>query len=239
MRFEKDTDSEHISTHFDVELEQIKSHLMAMGGLVEQQLADALAALAKRDNQLAEKAQKSDKQINQMEMTIDDECIRIIACRQPAASDLRLVVAISKATRDLERIGDETCRIARYAKKMLEEDISVEGGTEARHIGRDVSEMVRNSLIAFARYDAELAYQVAREDFKIDKEYKFAMRALVTNMMEDPRYIASSMNIIWILRSLERIGDHACNISNHLIYLVKGINVSHSSLEQIKETVRE
>jgi phosphate transport system protein len=122
---------------------------------------------------------------------------------------------------------------------MLEEDISLEGDIEARHIGRHVSEMVRNSLTAFARYDAELAYQVAREDFKVDEEYKFAMRALVTDMMEEPRHIARSMNIIWILRSLERIGDHACNISNHLIYLVKGINVSHSSLEQIKETVRE
>jgi phosphate transport system protein len=237
MEFDKETHSEHISTHFDAELEQIKSNLMAMGGLVEQQLADALAALASRDALLAERAQKSDKKINQMEMTIDEECIRIIARRQPAASDLRLVVAISKANRDLERVGDETCRIARYATKMLREDVP--SNTEVRHIGRHVSEMVRNSLTAFARYDTELAYQVAREDFKVDEEYKFAMRALVTDMMEEPRHVARNMNIIWILRSLERIGDHACNISDHLIYLVKGINVSHSSLEQIKETVRE
>lgn len=237
MKFDKESHSEHISTHFDAELEQIKSNLMAMGGLVEQQLADALAALASRDALLAERAQKSDNKINQMEITIDEECIRIIARRQPAASDLRLVVAISKANRDLERVGDETCRIARYATKMLRE--GVPSNTEVRHIGRHVSEMVRNSLTAFARYDTELAYQVAREDFNVDEEYKFAMRALVTDMMEEPRHVARNMNIIWILRSLERIGDHACNISDHLIYLVKGINVSHSSLEQIKETVRE
>ena len=239
MEFNKDAHSDHISQQFNAELEQIKTHLMAMGGLVEKQLTDALNAMIEGDSSLAERARQTDKQINMMDLTIDEECTRIIARRQPAASDLRLVVAISKAVSDLERIGDESCRIARHAIKLVEEGESPRGYTETRQIGNHVSEMVRDSLTAFARYDTDLAYRVAKEDEAVDEEYKFAMRSLITYMMEDPRSIARTMNIIWILRSMERIGDHARNIAQHLIYLVKGVNVSHSSPEQIQKSLNE
>ena len=148
-------------------------------------------------------------------------------------------MAISKAPNDLERIGDEAARIARHAENLVQEGESPFGYAETRHIGALIREMLNSALTAFARYDTELAYQVVKKDKQVDDEYKSAMRALVTYMMEDPRSISRTLNIIWVLRSLERIGDHSRNICQHLIYLVKGINVSHSSLKQIKKTLSD
>jgi phosphate transport system protein len=229
----KDGHVDHISQQFNAELDDIRTQLMTMGGLVEQQLKDAMTALKEGDSALVKTAIKADQEVNGMEMHMDEQCTRIIARRQPAASDLRLIIAISKAVADLERMGDEICGIASNAGKLIEEGAVDQGYTQIRHISDLVATMVRDALTAFARYDADLAYEVAKRDNEVDKEYKFAMRALVTQMMEDPRTIAQSMHTIWILRSLERVGDHAQNVAEHLFYLVKGINVSHSSVEQM------
>ncbi len=237
MEFDKDAHTDHISQDFNDELEAIKSHLMTMGGIVEKQISDSLEALIKGNAALAERAQEVDKQVNRWEVTIDELCARIIARRQPAASDLRMIIAISKATHDLERIGDEATRIAKHAEFLAKEGESPAGYAETRHIGTLVGEMLGNALTAFARYDTDKAYEVAQRDKEVDEEYKSAMRSLVTYMMEDPRSISRVLNVIWVLRSLERIGDHSRNISQHLIYLVKGVNVSHSSLKQMKKTL--
>jgi phosphate transport system protein len=232
----KDGHVGHISQQFNTELDEILTHLMTMGGLIEQQLKDAILGLKSGDTELLQGAIKADDQINIMEMHLDEQCTRIIARRQPAASDLRLVIAISKAVADLERMGDEICRIANSANKLTK-GFPGEGYAQVRHISDLVATMVSDSLTAFARYDADLAYEVAKRDDEVDQEYKFAMRALVTQMMEEPQTIKQSMHIIWMLRSLERVGDHAQNVAQHLIYLVKGINVSHSSVAQMHATL--
>jgi phosphate transport system protein len=170
-----------------------------------------------------------------MELMIDEHCTMIIARRQPAASDLRLIIAISKAVNDLERMGDEASRICRHAIELVEEGESQRGYQEVRHIGSLVRAMVKDVLTAFARNDAELAYEVAKQDKAVDQEYRTAMRSLMTFMMEDSRAISSCLNVIWVLRSLERIGDHARNMAEHLIYLVSGTDVRHTPLDEMRE----
>lgn len=239
MDLTKDAHTHHISQQFNEELEQVKNSLLEMGGLVERQVGDAIRALVEADSALAQKVVEKDAAINAMEMLIDEECTRIIARRQPAASDLRLVIAVSKAVNDLERIGDESAKIARMAIKLCEEGESPRGYVEIRHIGDRVRRMTQEALTAFARLDVETALQVAQEDKDVDQEYQSAMRELVTFMMEDPRSISRVLNVIWSLRSLERIGDHARNISEDVIYLVKGKDVRHTSLAEIVRTVRD
>jgi len=239
MDLTKDAHSHHISQQFNDELEQVKNHLLEMGGLVERQVGDAIKALIDADSELAAKVVKSDKRINQMELDIDEECTRIIARRQPAASDLRLVIAASKAVNDLERIGDESAKIARLAIQLCEEGESPRGYVEIRHIGDRVRRMTQEALTAFARLDVENALTVAQEDKDVDMEYESAMRELVTFMMEDPRSIKRVMNVIWALRALERIGDHARNIAEDVIYLVKGKDVRHVSLDEMARQIEE
>ncbi|MCP5325944.1 MAG: phosphate signaling complex protein PhoU [Oceanospirillaceae bacterium] len=239
MDLTKDAHTHHISQQFNEELEQVKNSLLEMGGLVERQVGDAIRALVEADSALAQKVVEKDAAINAMEMVIDEECTRIIARRQPAASDLRLVIAVSKAVNDLERIGDESAKVARMAIKLCEEGESPRGYVEIRHIGDRVRRMTQEALTAFARLDVETALQVAQEDKDVDQEYQSAMRELVTFMMEDPRSISRVLNVIWSLRSLERIGDHARNISEDVIYLVKGKDVRHTSLADIVRTVRD
>lgn len=231
----KDDYGHHISQQFNAELEEVRSHFLAMGGLVEKQVIDAIRALIDADSRLAEEVQRNDQQINQMETQIDEEVVRILARRQPAASDLRFLIAIGKSLTDLERIGDEASKVARYALALVEEGQSPRGYVEARHIGTQVSEMLHDALDAFARFDADLAFEVMQADGAIDTEYKTALRALMTFMMEDPRSISRVMNVMWVLRSLERIGDHARNISEQLIFLVKGTDVRHTSYEQVRQ----
>ena len=233
----KDNYSDHISGQFNEELEQIRTQLLTMGGIVERQVHDAIEALLNNDAELAEQSQKVDKQTNDMEVMIDEQCTTIIARRQPTASDLRLIIAVSRSTTNLERMGDEASRICRHAIELSEEGESQRGYQEIRHIGNLVREMVKDVLTAFARGDAELAYSVAKMDKSVDQEYRSAMRSLATYMMEDPRSISGVMNVIWVLRSLERIGDHARTVAHHLIYLVSGTDVRHESLKQIKKTV--
>lgn len=170
----------HISAQFNAELEEVRSHLLAMGGLVEKQVNDAVTALIEADSGLAQQVREIDDQINQMERNIDEECLRILARRQPAASDLRLIISISKSVIDLERIGDEATKIARRAIQLCEEGEAPRGYVEVRHIGDQVRNMVRDALDAFARFDADLALSVAQYDKIIDREYKTALRELAT-----------------------------------------------------------
>ena len=226
----KDSLTHHISAQFNAELEEIRSHLLAMGGLVEKQVNDAVNALVDADSGLAQQVRDVDQQINQMERDIDEECVRILARRQPAASDLRLIISISKSVIDLERIGDEATKIAKRAIELCEDGMAPRGYVEIRHIGEQVRKMVQEALDAFARFDADLALSVAQYDKIVDREYKSALRELATYMMEDPRSISRVLSVIWALRSLERIGDHARNIAELVIYLVRGTDVRHTGL---------
>lgn len=229
---------QHISRQFNSDLEELKAHLLQMGGVVEQQLQDAIQSLETADSDLAQKVLVAEVQSNNYEISIDEECTRILARRQPAASDLRMVLAVAKIVRDLERVGDESAKIAKMAIIMSEQG-EVPKGTEIRHIGNNVSQMVRNSLTAFARFDVDLALAIAHEDKEVDREYGAAMRQLITFMMEDPRTIGRVLNILWALRSLERIGDHARNIAEQVIYLVKGKDARHLSLPEMEKIVQE
>ena len=230
---------QHISERFNTELEGIKNRLLEMGGKVEQQLNESVAALVSADTGTAEAIINRDYEVNQMEMVIDDECATILARRQPAASDLRLVVTVIKVNTDLERIGDEAAKIARQAVKLAEEGASPTNYVEVRHIGSHVASMLRKALDAFARLDVDLAVEVVKDDTNVDREYGSAMRSLVTFMMEDPRDIGAILNEMWALRSLERIGDHASNIAEYVVYLVRGMDVRHQSLEDFVEQVQE
>jgi phosphate transport system protein len=233
----KDGHTQHISQQYNVELEEVRSHLLAMGGLVEKQVSDAVRAVIDADAGLARQVRTMDDQIDIMERGIDEECLRILARRQPAASDLRLIISISKSVIDLERIGDEASKIARRAIELTEDGEAPRGYVEVRHIGEQVRKMVHQSLDAFARFDAELALSVAQYDKLIDREYKSALRELATYMMEDPRSISRVLSIIWVLRSLERVGDHARNIAELVIYLVQGTDVRHMGLKRMAEEV--
>ena len=234
----KDNHTQHISQQFNAELEEVRSHLLAMGGLVEKQVNDAVSALIEADSGLAQQVREIDDQINHMERDIDEECVRILARRQPAASDLRLIISITKSVIDLERIGDEASKIAKRVIQLCEEGESPRGYVEVRHLGDQVRKMVQQALDAFARFDAEQALAVAQYDKTIDREYKTALRELVTYMMEDPRAISRVLNVIWVLRSLERIGDHARNIAELVIYLVRGTDVRHLGLARMEEEVQ-
>lgn len=232
-----DAHGQHISHQFNVELEEIKTRMMEMGGLVERQVSDALNAFMNVDVALAEQVRRDDAKINAYHSSIDEECTLILARRQPAAGDLRFVLAISKALNDLERIGDEAAKIAVQLIRITEDGGMYHSYKEIRHIGDHVAVMVRDSLDAFARFDTDLALAVAQEDRAVDMEYATAMRSLVTYMMEDPRRITSVLSVMWALRSLERIGDHARNIAEHVIYLVKGLDVRHLGLTELAETL--
>ncbi|TGD75209.1 phosphate signaling complex protein PhoU [Mangrovimicrobium sediminis] len=236
----QDDYKQHISEKFNSELEEIKNHLLEMGGKVERQLMAAIDALMARDSAAAEEIINRDHEVNQMEMRIDDECSTILARRQPAASDLRLVLTVIKVNTDIERIGDEAAKIARQAVRLAEDNLSPTNYVEVRHIGNHVASMLRKALDAFARLDLEQAVDVVREDNDVDKEYGSALRSLVTFMMEDPRDIGPILNEMWALRSLERIGDHAANIAEHVVYLVRGRDVRHQkTLEEFLDKVNE
>lgn len=230
----------HISSAFNAELEDVRQRVLAMGGLVEQQIADAARAIKEADAELAEEVIKGDEKVNILEVSIDDECSRILARRQPTASDLRLVYAVVKTITDLERMGDEAEKIARMALDLTRDHDHKSSGPlpEIHHMARHVSQLVRDALDAFARMDAESALAVAQEDVNIDREYEALLRQCITFMMEDPRTIRRVMDIIWSVRALERIGDHARNIAEYVIYFVKGKDVRHISLEDMEREVR-
>ena len=227
----------HISRQFNAELEDIRSRVLKMGGLVEQQIENAIEALVKGDVAQGEAVILNDTQVNKMEVTIDEECCQIIARRQPAASDLRLVVAVIKTITDLERIGDEAEKIARMAVQLAVEERPKNNYAEIQALGTHVRQMLHDTLDAFARLDIEAAFRIAREDIKVDQKYEGTMRQMITYMMEDPRTISRVLNVIWAARALERIGDHACNICEYIIYLVKGKDVRHISLDKVEREI--
>lgn len=218
---------EHISRHFNEELEMIKSQMLEMGGMVESQVSDAVLALEDANSELAEAVITRESGIDAMEIEIDEACTTLIARRQPAATDLRLVMAVTKTIRDLERIGDEAQKIAKMAIRLSEEGETPKGYVEIRHIANGVRKMLNDALDAFTRYDSASALETRSADQQVDMDYKSAVRELITYMMEDPRSISRVINILWALRSLERIGDHAKNICEHIVYLVQGKDIRH------------
>ncbi|WP_185233646.1 phosphate signaling complex protein PhoU [Teredinibacter franksiae] len=230
---------QHISQQFNADLEQLRTDLLEMGGLVENQVANAVQALQDADANLAEQVLQIENEVNNREVSIDAECTEILARRQPAASDLRLVLSVTKAIRDLERVGDEASKIARMALELGDTDFAAKGYIEIRHLSTNVQKSLNAALDAFARFDVRSAIKVMQDDRYIDREYKSAMREMVTQMMEDPRSISRVLNIIWALRSLERIGDHSRNIAEHVIYLVRGTDVRHVSIKDIVKQLDE
>ncbi len=221
----------HISRKYDEALEDVRTSVLAMGGLVEEQITNALTALAEFDSELGEQVVRDDYKINQLEVQIDEECTRIIALRQPAASDLRLVIAIIKTITDLERMGDEAEKIGRTAIRLSGNAPRRMRYAGVRNLGRHVRQMAQQALDAFARLDVEAAVAIAREDKTVDLEYAACMRELVTYMMEDPRRISEVLDMLWCARALERIADHAKNIGEYIVFLVKGKDIRHTSLE--------
>jgi len=228
----------HISQQFNTELEDIRSRVLAMGGLVEKQVYDAVTSLVEGDVKLAEEVIVNDYQVNAFEVAIDEECTQTLVRRQPAASDLRLIIAVIKTITDLERIGDQAEKVARMAIHLAETERPKNQYMEIMSMGRRAHEQLHKALDAFARMDVEVALAVAQEDAYIDQEYKGIIRQRITFMMEDPRLISSSLNVIWAARALERIGDHAKNLSEYVIYLVRGKDVRHISLEQMEIEAR-
>lgn len=223
----------HISGQFNEDLERVINNVMHMGGLVEKQLIDALAAVEQADVSLAKEVLTNDYQVNAYEVSIDDECTRIIAKRQPAAGDLRLIMAVVKTIADLERIGDEAQKIAKVALESFsssQQDLLV----NLDNLGRRVLEFLQASLDAFTRMDCDAAIKIHQMDDKINREYEALMRQLMTYMMEDPRSIPQVMTVIWSARALERIGDRCQNICEYIIYFVKGKVVRHTTAEDIK-----
>lgn len=229
----------HISSQFNEELQEANAKFMAMGGLVEKQVIDVIHALLDTNASLALDVRQREKQVNQLECEIDESLTLILARRHPAAIDLRMVLAMSKANTDLERIGDESEKIARIAQDLCDSGHSPRGFMETRHIGNQVRVMVHDALDAFARLDADQALSVLRADADIDREYQSATRTLMTYMIEDPRYISRVLNVLWVLRALERIGDHARNIAEQVIYIVKGLDVRHTSVDIIEKKVQQ
>ncbi|WP_020407389.1 phosphate signaling complex protein PhoU [Hahella ganghwensis] len=239
MAQNSDVHLQHISQQFNTELRDLRNHVLVMGGLVEKQVSDATLSLVNADSELAQLVRQTEDDIDKLEVTIDEECTRVIAKRQPTASDLRLVMGVAKMVSDLERIGDEAEKIAKIGIRLTEEGQAPRGYVEVRHISNHVGQMVHDALDAFTRFDLDLALRVMKEDKAVDTEYKSAMRSLVTFMMEDPRNITGILNIIWVLRSLERIGDHSRNICEHVIYMVKGKDVRHASLEKAEQIIED
>ncbi|RMJ03146.1 Phosphate-specific transport system accessory protein PhoU [Marinobacter litoralis] len=228
---------DHISARFNDELTELKTQFLNMGGMVESQVERAIEALTNNDSQLAEDVRQNDKKVDRMEMDLDEEAILVIARRQPAARDLRLVISVIKMVADLERVGDEAKKIAKMAIKLSEEGQAPQGYVEIRHIGQHVLSMLHDALDAFARLDSDQALRVMKEDKQVDQEYQAAARALLTFMMEDARNISRCMMVMWVLRALERIGDHACNIAEHVIFMAKGEDVRHSPMEDAERVV--
>ena len=230
--------SQHISKQFDNELENIRSRVLTMGGMVEQQLANAIKVLVEGDLELAEKVKQDEYKVNHMEVTIDEESTSILARRQPTAGDLRLITAVIKTITDLERVGDEAEKIAKMAIDLMDKSQPKEYYIGIRAMGTLVRNMIHGALDAFARMDSEAAFLVAAKEPESDDQYSAILRQLITYMMEDPRNITSAIDAIWSIRAMERIGDHARNISEYVIYFVEGKDVRHISLEQMEKEVK-
>jgi phosphate transport system protein len=231
--------SHHISRRFNEDLEQVRGRVLAMGGMVESLLSKAIAAVNEGDSSLGSSVSADDLAVNAMEVAIDEECSRILATRAPTAGDLRLIIAIIKTITDLERIGDEGEKIGNIAARLAAMERPESKYREIKHMGRLVTEMVHGALDAFARLDAQAAVEVARRDRAVDEEYEAIQRQSITFMMEDPRSIRRALDVMWIVRALERVGDHAKNICEYVIFMVHGKDVRHTRLEDVERALRE
>jgi len=232
--------SEHTFKQYDAELEALRGKVLEMGGLVEQQIVQALEALVKLDANLAKEVMVSDQLVNALEVQIDEGCSQIIARRQPAAGDLRMVMMMVKTITDLERIGDEATKIARTAQKIFDEDRMYKPRfNEIKSMVALVREMLRTALDGFARLDVSKTVEVARQDELVDEHFRSAMRQLITFMLEDPRTISMSLEVLFVAKAIERIGDHAKNIAEYVVYMVKGKDVRHISVQEMERETFE
>jgi len=227
--------NEHISKQFDAELEDVRAKVLQMGGLVEQQIVEAIQALTRGDLDLARRVIANDHRVNGLEVSIDEICSQIIARRQPAAGDLRMLMAVIKTITDLERIGDEAEKIARMSQLIHTSDrLQSPRVHDIKQVADIALAMLRKALDSFARLDTAAAVQVVREDIRVDEAFRSILRHLITFMMEDPRTISPSLEILFTAKAIERIGDHAKNMAEYVIYLVKGKDVRHVTLEEVE-----
>ncbi len=231
--------SHHTSRRFNEDLERVRTKVLAMGGFVEEQLHRALTALVEGDSTLGQSVATEDYKVNGMEVSIDEECSRILATRAPTAGDLRMVVATIKTITDLERIGDECEKVGLIAARLANVERPADRYREVKHLGRTLQAIMHDTLDAFARMDADLALRTARQDRIVDEEYEAIQRQSITFMMEDPRQIRRALDIMWVVRSLERVGDHAKNICEYVIYMVHGKDVRHTSLDAIERELKD
>jgi len=231
----------HLSSQFDNELSGISTRVLEMGGLVESQVAQAVHALSTFDGELASTVLKTEEQVNAMEVAIDRDLSSIIARRQPTARDLRLLIAVSKTIANLERIGDEAARIARMVQRLLAAGMSSRMRlpvSDLRFECQLATQQLRKVLDAFARLDTAAAVEVLRHDDQIDQEFEGLMRKLITYMMEDPRTISSAIDLVFVAKAIERVGDHAKNLAEQIIYIVKGTDVRHNTVDTVEDLVR-
>lgn len=224
---------EHISRRFNEELEEVRSKVLHMGGIVEVQLANALRVMVGGETGLTKEVINADNIVNSLEVEIDEECTRIVALRQPAATDLRLIMAVTKTINDLERMGDESKRIARMSRKEMDGALDDVLRADMELMGEMVRNMLRQVLDAFARTDVDTSILVVKADKKVDKKYKKILKQLIKQMSTDPAVIPSVMNIVWAIRSLERLADRCQNIAEHVIYMVLGMDVRHIKLDDV------
>ena len=231
--------SQHISRRFNEELENLRNSVLRMGGLVEEQLERAVTAITEGDSELGLMVARDDYKVNHLEVTVDEECSRILATRSPTAIDLRLIVAVIKTITDLERIGDEAEKIGFLASRLASVERPANNYRELKNLGAHVRGMIHDALDTFSRLDPDGALMVVEEDKSVDEEYESIMRQCITFMMEDPRTIRRVMDVMWAARSLERIGDHAKNICEYVIYMVHGKDIRHIKLDDIKDQIAD
>jgi len=233
--------TEHTYKQYDAELEAVRAKVLQMGGLVEQQIINALESLVSVNPKLAEEVMEADHRVNALEVQVDEDCSHIIARRQPAAGDLRMIMMVVKTITDLERIGDEATKIARVAQKIYESDRMYKPRfNEIKTMVSLVRDMLRTSLDAFARLDVTRTVEVARQDEQVDEQFRAAMRQLITFMLEDPRTISMSLEVLFVAKAIERIGDHAKNIAEYVVYMVKGKDVRHTTVAEMeRETLAQ
>ncbi len=229
--------SDHTSKNFDLELESLRTRVLEMGGMAEQQVRKAIEGLYSGDRPLLENVIRDDDRINRMEIEIDALCNQIIAKRQPTAIDLRMIVSVLKAIADLERVGDKARKIARLGIALTGQSVVSPLNIELNHMAETALRMLRLALDGFARLDVSLVTDAMRLDDVVNAEYQAVARQLITYMMEDPRTITRSLDILSIAKAIERIGDHATNISEHVIYMAKGLNVRHDSTDEIEAKI--
>ncbi|WP_459618041.1 phosphate signaling complex protein PhoU [Bordetella sp. 2513F-2] len=230
--------TEHTNKQFDADLEHVRSQFLQMGGVVEAMIHEAIEALTSNDLNLVEKVREREKEVNRHEVEIDERISLILARHQPTAIDLRTLLAVSKMLTDMERSGDEADKIANAVRRMYENDQRQIPLVELRHMADKVANMLNQSLDAFARLDSVQAAAVVRSDKEVDKEWKAALRNLITYMMEDPRTISRAIDMVFIARALERIGDHAKNMSERVIYMVRGADVRHTGVKNAERLAR-